>query len=143
MQSTRLHDNGYLAKNPTRRELLNADRLEKIHVEEQLHQQHLELIESFGQLHEQMTTYEAEREAERIEHARQIDELKKAREADLQALRQEFLSMMQAAHGQTTFEQVLVKPVFECLFFLRYYIYLSACFIDSPTNICPGKQQCH
>jgi hypothetical protein len=37
--------------------------------------------------------------------------MKKAREDDLQALRKEFLSMMQAAPGQTTFQQVVVKLV--------------------------------
>jgi hypothetical protein len=82
-------------------------------MEEQQHQDHLELMGSFGQLQEQMARWEADREAERIEHARQIDEMKKAREADLQALRQELLSMMQAAHGQTSFQQVLVKLVIE------------------------------
>ncbi|TVU13762.1 hypothetical protein EJB05_37188, partial [Eragrostis curvula] len=104
-KSTRLHGNGYLAKNPTRRELLNVDRQEQIRVEEQLHQEHAELMESFGQLQDKMATWEADREAERIEHARQIDELNKARAADLQALRQEFLSMLQAGQGQTTFQQ--------------------------------------
>jgi hypothetical protein len=74
-----LHGNGYLAKNPTRRQLLNADRQEKIRMEEQLHQEHLELMGSFGQLQEQMATWEANREAERIEHARQIDEMKKGK----------------------------------------------------------------
>jgi predicted trehalose synthase len=82
-------------------------------MEEQLHQEHLELMGSFGQLQEQMATWEANKKAERIEHARQIDEMKKAREADLQALRQELLSMMQAAHGHTAFQQVLVKLVIE------------------------------
>lgn len=104
-KSTRLHGNGYLAKNPTRRELLNVDRQEQIRKEEQQHQEHVELMESFGQLQEQMTSWEADRQAERIEHAGKIDEIKKAREADLQALRQEFLSMLQAAYGHTAFEQ--------------------------------------
>jgi hypothetical protein len=48
-------------------------------MEEQLHQEHLELMGSFGQLQEQMATWEANREAERIEHARQIDEMKKGK----------------------------------------------------------------
>jgi len=34
-KSTKLHGNGYLAKNPTRRQLLNADRQEQIRREEQ------------------------------------------------------------------------------------------------------------
>lgn len=88
------------------------DRQEQIRREEQQHQEHVELLESFGQLQEQMATWEADRQAERIEHAREIAELQKARAADLQALRQEFLSMLQAAHGQTAFQQVLVKLYF-------------------------------
>lgn len=111
-KSTRLHGCGYLAKNPTRRELLDVNREEQIRKEEQQHQEHVEMMESFSQLQDQMTSWEADREAERIEHARQIEELNKAREADLQALRQEFLSMLQGAHGQTTIQQVLVKLVF-------------------------------
>ena len=60
-----------------------------------------------------MSTWEAEREAERREHAQQIEEINKAREADKEELRKEFLSMMQAANGQATFQQVLVKLVTE------------------------------
>ena len=71
-------------------------------------------MESFGQLQQQMSTWEADREAERIEHARQIEEINKAREADnKEELRQEFLSMMQAANGQAPFQQVLDKLVIE------------------------------
>ena len=55
-------------------------------------------MEAFGQLHQQMTTWKADREAKRREHARQIEEINKAREAD-KVLRREFLSMMQAANG--------------------------------------------
>ena len=54
-------------------------------------------MESFVQLQQQMSTWKADREAERREHARQIDEILKAREADKEALRQELLSIMQAA----------------------------------------------
>jgi len=99
-KSTKLHGNGYLAKNPTRRQLLNADRQEQIRREEQQHQEHVELMESFGQLQQQMSTWEADREAERREHARQIEEINKAREADKEELRREFLSMLQAVNGQ-------------------------------------------
>ena len=56
-------------------------------------------MESFGQLQQQMSTWEADREAERREHAWQIEEINKAREADKEELRREFLSMMQAANG--------------------------------------------
>ena len=60
-----------------------------------------------------MSTWEADREAERREHARQIEEINKARAADKEELRREFLSMMQAANGQAPPQQVLVKLVIE------------------------------
>ena len=60
-----------------------------------------------------MSTWEADREAERREHARQIEEINKAREADKEELRQMFLSMMQASNGQAPFQQVQVKLVME------------------------------
>ena len=57
-------------------------------------------MESFGQLQQQISTWQVDREAERREHARQIEEINKAREADnKEELRREFLSMMQAANG--------------------------------------------
>ena len=108
-----MHGNGYLAKNPTRRQLLNADRQEQIRREEQQHEEHVKLMESFGHLQQQMSIWEADREAERREHARQIEEINKAREADKEELRREFLSMMQVANGQAPFQQVLVKLVIE------------------------------
>ena len=89
-----------MATNPTRRQLLNVDRQEIICMEEQQHQKHLELMESFGQLQQQIETWEADREAERREHAWQIDEIMEAREADKEALRQELLWIMQSAQGQ-------------------------------------------
>jgi hypothetical protein len=49
-KSTKLHGNGYLAKNPTRRQLPNAEREEQIRREELLHQEHVELMGAFGQL---------------------------------------------------------------------------------------------
>ena len=98
------------------------DRQEQIRREEQQHQEHIELMESFGQLQQQMSTWEADREAERREHAWQIDEIKKAREVDKEALRQEILSMMQAANVQAPFQQVLVMLVIQWLSFLRFYI---------------------
>ena len=106
-----MHGNGYLAKNPTRRQLLNAERQEQIRREELQHQEHVELMDAFGLLQEKMSTWEDEREAERREHARQLEESNKKREADLQQLRQEFLSMLQAANGHAQFPQVLVKLV--------------------------------
>ena len=86
-KSTKLHGNGYLAKNPTRRQLLNVDRQEQNCREEQQHQEHVELMESFGQLQQQMSTWEADSEAERREYARQIKKINKAREADKEELR--------------------------------------------------------
>jgi chaperonin cofactor prefoldin len=77
-----LHGNGYLAKNPTRRQLLNADHDEQIRREEQQHEEHLELMNEFGQLQQQMSAWEAER----LNYARQIDEIMKAREADKERL---------------------------------------------------------
>jgi hypothetical protein len=38
-KSTKLHGNGYLAKNPTRRQLLNAEHKEQIRREELQHQE--------------------------------------------------------------------------------------------------------
>ena len=69
-----------------------------------------------------MTTWEADREAERREHVRQIEEINKAREADKEQLRQEFQRMLQAANVQAPFQHVLVKLVIELLSFLRFYI---------------------
>ena len=102
-KSTKLHGNGYLAKNPTRRQLLNAERQEQIRREELQHQEHVELMDAFGLLQEKMSTWEDEREAERREHARQLEESNKKREADLQQLREEFLSMLQATNGHAQF----------------------------------------
>ena len=44
-------------------------------------------MESFGQLKQQMSTWKADREAERREHVRQIEEINKAREAGKEELR--------------------------------------------------------
>jgi hypothetical protein len=108
-KSTKLHGNGYLAKNPTRRQLLNVEREEQIRREELQHQEHVELMDAFGQLQEKMSSWEEERETERREHARQLEESEKRRQADLQQLRQEFLSMLQATNGHAQFPQVLIK----------------------------------
>jgi hypothetical protein len=104
-----LHGNGYLAKNPTRRQLLNAEREDQIRREEQQHQEHLELMNEFAQLQQQMNAWEAEREAERLNHSREIDEIMKTREADKEAFRQEIQAMMQAGLSQAALQQVLLK----------------------------------
>jgi hypothetical protein len=106
---TKLHGNGYLAKNPTRRQLLNAERKEQIRREELQHQEHVELMDAFGQLQEKMSPWEEEREIERIEHAQQLEESEKRRQTDLQQLRQEYLSMLQATNGPAQVPQVLVQ----------------------------------
>ena len=80
-----MHGNRYLAKNPTRRQLLNADREEQIHREEERHHEHLELKDSFEKLQQQMSVWEAEREAQRSFYAGQIEEIISARDADKEA----------------------------------------------------------
>jgi hypothetical protein len=62
-----------------------------------------------GSYMKKMSGWEEEREAERREHARQLEESEKRRQADLQQFRQEFLSMLQASNGQSQVPQVLVK----------------------------------
>jgi hypothetical protein len=109
VQINKLHGNEHLAKNPTRRQLLNAGREEQIRREELQHQEHVELMDAFGQLQEKMASWEEERETERREHAWQLEESEKRRHADLQQLRQEFLSMLQATNGHAQVPQVLVK----------------------------------
>jgi hypothetical protein len=47
-----------------------------------MHREHLELMDAFGKLLDTIQTQEAEREAERAEHRRQMEEMMKAREAD-------------------------------------------------------------
>jgi uncharacterized protein YnzC (UPF0291/DUF896 family) len=56
-----------------------------------------------------MSSWEEEREIERREHARQLEESEKRRQADLQHLRQEFLSMLQATNRHAHVPHVLVK----------------------------------
>jgi hypothetical protein len=108
-KSTKLHGNVYLAKNPTRRQLLNAEHEEQIRRQELQHQEHVELMDAFGQLQEKMSSWEKERETERREHAWQLEESEKRRQANLQQLRQEFLSMLQATNGHAQVPQVLIK----------------------------------
>jgi hypothetical protein len=57
-------------KSPTRRQLLNAESEEQIRREELKHQEHVELMDAFGQLQEKISAWEEERETERKEHAR-------------------------------------------------------------------------
>jgi hypothetical protein len=51
-KSTKLHGNRYQAKNPTRRQLLNAEHEEQICREELHYQEHVELMDAFAQLQE-------------------------------------------------------------------------------------------
>lgn len=77
------------------------------------------LAEAFSKLNDRLESQEAEREAEREQHRaqleaereqhkRQMEEMMKAREAEL---RQEFMSMIQAAQGQGSFQQVIVMSI--------------------------------
>jgi len=106
-----LHGNGYLATNPTRRQLLNVDREEQIHREEQQHREHLELMVEFERLQEQMNSSEAdraaERQAQRAFYAAQIEEVMRAREADKEAFRQEIQALL-VGQAQPGLQQVLV-----------------------------------
>jgi predicted nucleic acid-binding Zn-ribbon protein len=100
-KSTKIHANGYMAKYPTRRQLLFEEYQFCVH-------QDATLMEAFAKLQERIETQEAEREAEREEHRHQMEEMEKAREADREALKQEFMSMMQAIQGQTSLPQVIL-----------------------------------
>jgi septal ring factor EnvC (AmiA/AmiB activator) len=100
-KSTKIHANGYMAKYPTRRQLLSEEYQYRVC-------QDATLIDAFAKLQERLETQEAEREAEREEHRCQMEEMKKAREADREALRQEFMSMMQAIQGQASLQQVIL-----------------------------------
>ncbi|XP_021310196.1 uncharacterized protein LOC110433011 isoform X2 [Sorghum bicolor] len=97
-KSTKIHANGYMAKYPTRRQLLSEEYQFRV-------RQDATLMEAFAKLQERIETQEAERQAKREEHRRQIEEMEKAREADREALKQEFMSMMQAIQGQTSLPQ--------------------------------------
>jgi hypothetical protein len=66
-------------------------------------------MNEFAQLQQQMNAWEAEREAERLNHSWEIDEIMKAREADKEAFRQEIQAMMQAGLSQAALQQVLLK----------------------------------
>jgi hypothetical protein len=73
-----------MEKNPPRRQPLNAEREEEIRREELQHQEHVELMDAFGQLQEKMSAWEEERGTESREHAHQLEESEKRRQADLQ-----------------------------------------------------------
>jgi alpha-glucuronidase len=84
-----MHANGYHARYPTWKELLSEDYQRRVQQEEAL-------IESFRQLQDRLDTQNEEREAERLEHKRQLEQVNKEREADREALRQATL-LLQAA----------------------------------------------
>jgi hypothetical protein len=86
-----------------------VEREEQIRRKELQHQEHIDLMDAFGQLQEKMSAWEEERETKRREHARQLEESEKRRQTDLQQLRQKFLSMLQATNGHAQVPQVLVK----------------------------------
>jgi len=68
IKSNKMHANGYLARYPTRKELLSEDYQRKLQQEEAL-------IESFGRLQDRLEAQEVEREAERQEHRRQLEQM--------------------------------------------------------------------
>lgn len=100
IKSNKMHANGYLARYPTRKELLSEDYQRKLQQEEAL-------IESFGRLQERLDAQEVEREAERQEHRRQLEQMNKEREADREALKQAML-MLQAAQQQASVQKVIL-----------------------------------
>jgi shikimate kinase len=66
------------------------------------------LAKAFSKLNERLESQEVEREAEREQHKHHMEEMMKSREA---AFRQEFMSMIQAAQGQGSFQQVIVMSI--------------------------------
>lgn len=77
-----------MATYPTRRQLLLQDYQNQVRSDEATHREHLELMDALGKLHDSIQTQEVEREAERVEHRHQMEEMMKASEADKKALRQ-------------------------------------------------------
>ena len=114
---------------PTRRQLLLREFNKKATREQLIHQENIAIEESLGKLHEELARRDADQleeraymqreleaakeehrlamEAQREEHRRELKELKMAREADKEALKQELLSMMRAAQGKEGLQQVL------------------------------------
>jgi len=62
-KSTKIHANGYMAKHPTRRQLLSEDYQYRVRQDEAL-------MDAFLKLQERIETQEEERAAERAEHRR-------------------------------------------------------------------------
>jgi len=100
-KSTKLHANGYIEKYPTGRQLLSEDYQHHVRQDEAL-------MDAFLKLQERIETQEEEMAAERAEHRRQMEEMMKAREADREALKKEFMSLMQAAQGQPSLQHVIL-----------------------------------
>ncbi|XP_021318525.1 uncharacterized protein LOC110436271 isoform X2 [Sorghum bicolor] len=104
-KSSKLHGNGYMARYPSRRQLL-TERLENQACSEMAsHMETEELKDTLEKVQEQLKNQVAEREAEKEEHWRQMEELQKARQADKEELRKEFMSML-AAQTQGASPQV-------------------------------------
>jgi phosphomevalonate kinase len=99
-----MHANGYLARYPTRKELLSEDYQRRVQQEEAL-------IESFRQLQDRLDAQNEETEAERQEHKRQLEQVNKEREADREALRQATL-LLQAAQKQASLQLVILTSIF-------------------------------
>jgi predicted nucleic acid-binding Zn-ribbon protein len=102
-KSNKMHANGYLARYPTRKELLSEDYQPRVQQEEAL-------IESFRQLQDRLDAQNEEREAERQEHKRQLEQVNKEREADREAVRQAKL-LLQAAQKQASLQPVILTSI--------------------------------
>jgi membrane protein involved in colicin uptake len=63
-------------------------------------------VMTLNQLLQRMEAQDAEREAKREEHMREMEELRKARPANREVLRQEFMATNPAAPGQISVQQV-------------------------------------
>jgi hypothetical protein len=103
-KSNKMHANGYLARYPTRKELLSEDYQRRVQQEEAL-------IESFRQLQDRLDTQNEEREVERQEHKRQLEQVNKEREADREALRQAKL-LLQASQKQASLQLAILTSIF-------------------------------
>jgi hypothetical protein len=86
-------------------------------------------MDAFGHLQEKMLAWEEERETEKREHARQREESEKRRQADLQQLRQEFLSMLQATKGHAQVPKVVVE-LFALMIFFPWVLYMNVCILS-------------
>jgi hypothetical protein len=108
-KSSKLHGNGYLARYPSRRQLMTERFEDQARSETTSHMEKEELKATLEKVQEQLQSQVAEREAEKEEHRLQMEELQKAREADKEQLRQEFMSMLEAQRQATSLQVVILR----------------------------------